>query len=178
MRHGESEANVAGIIMSNPERGCNGYGLTENGRLQVKKSASNCSDLKLTRIITSDFLRARETAEIVAKMYQLPAPVLDTGLRERWFGEYDGEADSHYRDVWSQDELAEQGNYKQVENVGSVLKRGLSVISRLENKFSNEVLLVVSHGDMLQILRTAFDGLSASKHRYLTHHQTAEIIKF
>lgn len=178
MRHGESKANEAGIIVSRPELGCNAYGLTENGRKQVILSAEKSAALKISRIITSDFLRARETAEIVANTNHLPTPVVDINLRERWFGEWEGKTDSHYEDVWLQDTSPEQGNHTQVENVEAVLKRGLRVIQKLETQYSNEVLLLVSHGDLLQILRTAFEGVCASKHRYLAHHKTAEIIKF
>jgi broad specificity phosphatase PhoE len=37
------------------------------------------------------------------------------------------------------------------------------------------VILLISHGDMLQILRTLVTGISPHKHRSLTHHETAEI---
>jgi hypothetical protein len=36
IRHGESEANVAGLIVSAPEVGTQKYGLTERGRRQVQ----------------------------------------------------------------------------------------------------------------------------------------------
>ena len=60
MRHGQSEANVAGIIVSDPQIGCNQFGLTALGQQQVIKSASNTSKLNQdTLIISSDFLRAK-----------------------------------------------------------------------------------------------------------------------
>ena len=59
-----------------------------------------------------------------------------------------------------------------------MLQRGLNVIQQLEQEYNNKTLLLVSHGDMLQILRTAFEGVAASLHRKLAHHQTAQIIKF
>ncbi len=178
MRHGESEANIAGIIVSDPESGCNGFGLTDKGREQVEKSIRQFSVQKLKAIITSDFLRARQTAEIAANILQLTTLNVNTGLRERWFGEWEGKADIHYEDVWMHDEQPDEVGYKQVENVESVLQRGLGVINQLEKQYENASLLLVSHGDMLQILRTAFEGLAASKHRQLPHHQTAEIIKY
>jgi len=39
MRHGHSEANEQGIIVSRPEIGTRRYGLTEKGRAQVEASA-------------------------------------------------------------------------------------------------------------------------------------------
>ena len=41
MRHGESEANVAGLIVSDPAIGCERYGLTELGRQQVLRSVTD-----------------------------------------------------------------------------------------------------------------------------------------
>jgi broad specificity phosphatase PhoE len=38
MRHGKSEPNELGIILSHPDAGTTGYGLVEEGRQQAKKS--------------------------------------------------------------------------------------------------------------------------------------------
>jgi broad specificity phosphatase PhoE len=56
-----------------------------------------------------------------------------------------------------------------------VRRRGLDVIEKLERQFDNEVILLVSHGDMLQILLTAFFEIPAEQHRSLPHHKQAEI---
>ncbi|MBS3054839.1 MAG: histidine phosphatase family protein [Candidatus Aenigmarchaeota archaeon] len=67
-RHGQSEANVLGIIISDPAVGIKNYGLSHLGRDQVYKSAKAARESDLlgpkTIIYTSDFLRARETADI------------------------------------------------------------------------------------------------------------------
>ncbi len=39
MRHGESEANVADLVVSNPDIGCAKYGLTPLGKSQAEKTA-------------------------------------------------------------------------------------------------------------------------------------------
>ncbi len=178
MRHGESEANVAGLIVSNPEQGCHAFGLTENGKKQVFSYIKDFSEIEFDVIITSDFLRARQTAEIVAEWCNLPAPVIKSDLRERWFGEWDGQSDTHFQDVWNNDIKPEPSNDKNVEPVEKVLQRGLDVIKQLEKEYSDKSILLVSHGDMLQILRTAFNGVAPSKHRKLPHHRTAQINKF
>ena len=64
MRHGESEANVADLIISYPETGCKRYGLSKQGRQQVRLSALESGLGSDTLIISSDFLRARETATL------------------------------------------------------------------------------------------------------------------
>jgi broad specificity phosphatase PhoE len=37
------------------------------------------------------------------------------------------------------------------------------------------MVVLVSHGDVLQILQTAFEGLDPSKHRSIPHLPTAEL---
>jgi len=66
MRHGQSKANVAGIIVSCIENDLRGdYGLSELGRAQALEAAQACGLATDTVIFSSDFSRARQTAEIV-----------------------------------------------------------------------------------------------------------------
>ena len=175
MRHGQSEANVAGIVVSEPKIGCERFGLTKWGAEQVIASALEYSGEAFTQIICSDFLRTQQTAKLTAETLNLPSPQQDIGLRERFFGRWDGESDKHYQDVWDRDQLNEQPADDGVEGVDDVLQRGLKVLEKLEQKYQNQVILLVSHGDMLQILRTAFVGETPQQHRSLCHHETAEI---
>jgi broad specificity phosphatase PhoE len=185
MRHGESEANVAGLIISDPAIGRERYGLTEQGRQQVVASVN---DYKLTnlssrqgivnpisKVVCSDFLRTIQTATLSTKIMGLPHPQFETGLRERFFGDWEGKTDTHYPDIWKLDKDAASQTAQKIETVNQVRLRGLKVIERLEQQFQNEVILLVSHGDMLQILLTAFVGVTADQHRTLPHHHQAEI---
>ena len=180
MRHGQSEANVAGLIVSDPAIGCQRFGLTENGRLQVSNSAQGHSETAISQIICSDFLRTRQTAQLAAEVLGRPSPQLEVGLRERFFGCWEGLSDEHYQGVWQHDQTAEMSSKESVtadnvELVEQVLQRGLKVLEKLEQQYLDQVILLVSHGDMLQILRTAFVGKPAWQHRSLPHHQTGEI---
>ena len=185
MRHGESEANVAGLIVSDPAIGCTNFGLTEEGRRQVVASISdyqgqNSSATEgvvhpISKVICSDFLRTTETANLSTQTLVITAPQIETGLRERFFGDWEGKSDIHYPEIWSTDnDLAIQAAQR-IESVDEVRQRGLSVIEKLDAQFSGEVILLVSHGDMLQILLTAFVGVPAQQHRTLPHHAQADI---
>ena len=71
MRHGESEANVLGVMVGDPRRGIEGFGLTDLGRRQALEAAalykkSHGPLLDGTEIVASDFRRTRETAELLA----------------------------------------------------------------------------------------------------------------
>ena len=175
MRHGQSEANVAGVVVSDPAIGCQRFGLTERGSEQVIASALQHTGKVFTQVICSDFLRTQQTAQLVADTLGLASPQQETGLRERFFGCWEGMSDEHYQDVWQRDQMTEQTTKDGVEHTEIVLQRGVKVLERLERQYQNQVILLVSHGDMLQILRTAFVGKTPQQHRSLPHHETAEI---
>lgn len=69
LRHGQSEANVEGIISSDPAVGTVRHGLTADGRLQARRAATRLLDLvgrgRLSKLhfYSSDFTRAWQTAE-------------------------------------------------------------------------------------------------------------------
>ncbi|OMH32058.1 histidine phosphatase family protein [Motiliproteus sp. MSK22-1] len=175
MRHGQSEANVAGKIVSDPAIGCQHFGLTEQGRQQVVNAIKNYNADPISIIISSDFLRTRQTAQLAAEILSLPFPLLEVALRERFFGNWDGQSDKNYELIWQQDRQGAPQSVNGVEPTEQVLGRGLKLLHKLENSYCGETLLLVSHGDMLQILQTAFAGKKANQHRSLCHHQTAEI---
>ena len=174
MRHGESEANVSGVIVSDPAIGCERFGLTEHGLQQISASVNRFTGKPITQIVCSDFLRTMQTAQLVAEILHLPQPQQEIGLRERFFGNWEGMSADHYEKIWQRDEMGQEID-DGVEQPQAVLQRGVDVISKLETQYQDQVILLISHGDMLQILRTLVTGILPHKHRSLTHHQTAEI---
>ena len=86
-------------------------------------------------------------------------------LRERHFGELEGKADSHYPEVWAFDAQNADHTQWQVEPVKRVAARMVAALEALEQRFEGETVLVVSHGDPLQILLTALAGKPLTQHR-------------
>ena len=177
MRHGHSLANQQGLIVSHPVNGCGGFGLSERGREQVRASLQHNDLLDAdTIILSSDFSRAVESATIAADLLDCSVGVeIDLRLRERDFGELELGPDSAYASVWEQDEQDADGLFRAVESANQVMARVTGLILDLEQRHVDATLLLVSHGDALQILQTAFAGRDASAHRQLQHLQTAEI---
>lgn len=179
LRHGRSEANEEGIILSNPSDGVKSYGLTEEGRAQVLKSVrefterSDFSDDLF--IFSSDFKRAYETALIVSENTEIRNITVEKRLRERFFGEFDKKSDSNYKIVWEHDEADNGKDFFSVESVYSVQERTSLLITDIESRISGKFVILVSHGDALQILQTAFLKVSPCTHRKLTHLSTGEI---
>ena len=176
IRHGQSEANALGRIASSPGTALTQFGLTQTGRDQIAasigKHRSQLADVN--QVFSSDFRRARETAEIAAAL--LDATVNESiALRERSFGTLDGQSDQKYPLVWSAD--AEDATHRQweVESVATVADRMCGFVRKLDQSSEGRTYLIVSHGDPLQILITSALGRDLRQHRQIEPLSTAEL---
>jgi len=83
VRHGETESNAARILQW-PDTPLSARGLEQSERL-----ARRLARLPIGRIVSSNYARARMTAECVARATGAPLE-LDAGLQERNFGDLRG----------------------------------------------------------------------------------------
>lgn len=176
LRHGQSQANELGLIASSPETAVAGFGLTEVGRQQVAAEIErNIRTLaSIAAVFSSDFLRARQTAEMVARRLQVRLEC-SLHLRERGFGDWEGEADEHYRRVWDEDALNAGHTRWGVEAVAAVASRMCQFLAKLDQADKNQTFLIVSHGDPLQILITSALGRDLREHRQIDSLGTGEL---
>jgi probable phosphoglycerate mutase len=180
MRHGQSRANAAGLIVSRIETDRGGdYGLTELGRKQVVTAAQAAPLPAETVICSSDFARARETAQIVREQLGAAPVELAEALRERSFGTWDGTTAANYAHVWAADvnpPCPDAGvGGTGVESASAVLDRTAAFVLDLERRYRDRDILLVSHGDTLQILQAGFQRMDPAAHRRLPELGTAEI---
>lgn len=175
MRHGESEANVADLIVGDPTVGCSAYGLTPRGQQQAQDSAAHSGLPGETLIFCSDFLRARQTAQIASRVLGCGQPVLEPRLRERFFGALEGTSASNYARVWSQDELDPEASHLGAEPAGQVAQRLGQHLSELEAGYQDQCILLVSHGDSLRFLQLWAAGRPLNEHQSVRHFSQAEI---
>ena len=233
IRHGESTANVAGIVSSDPDVATVTHGLTEVGRTQVAEAAAEWhKQLPVHQpiiILSSDFLRAKETAEVVketllkhrlrvglASSDTFNSVVLEPRLRERSFGRHEGQANTTYDLVWQSDALSADHEEAGVESVNNVVRRATQLIVDTEKQLKRlgEVsphrsvasqttsasefstlpssaflasltssssslppcsVLLVAHGDVCQILASAFQKIDPRRHRSLQHWRNGEM---
>lgn len=82
IRHGESEANVAGCINDDPARIVN---LTVRGRAQAEAASGSLRGMRFTHAYASEFPRARQTAEILLR-HNACLLRIDARLNERRSG--------------------------------------------------------------------------------------------
>lgn len=86
VRHGESTANINGVA------GVSDAQLTEKGAEQARITGQHLKNEGVITITCSPFIRARQTAEIIAADLSIPVYELVTvdDLQERYLGEFEG----------------------------------------------------------------------------------------
>jgi len=176
LRHGESTSNVLRILVSHFENGGNDFGLTDFGKNHIKEviQSQNILDDK-TIIYSSDFLRTKETAEITREVLNAPEIHLELRLRERYFGDLEKMDYENYKLVWAKD--SDDNNQKEykVENIIEVQDRTTALIAELEEKYSDQKILLVSHGDPLRILESSLRKEEPFKHTIVTMSHKGEL---
>ena len=91
-RHGQTDWNI-----ENRFQGHSDIPLNDTGHRQVKKAAPLLKNLAPDRIISSDLIRAQQTAQALADICQLPVAI-DAGLRETHGGKWEGKTGAQNRE--------------------------------------------------------------------------------
>lgn len=159
MRHGEAEANISGALSLNPAEPNN---LTEKGKQEVKESAQKLKVSKIDLIISSDFVRTKETSEIVASELGLKSEqiIFDERLREINLGTFVGKTWQEYKSAFGE-RLNRLNSHLPTggENYNDARRRIMSVFYELDQKYQNKNILVISHGLPLFMLQNTIDRL-------------------
>ncbi len=154
VRHGESENNVKGIISTKLDK----YGLTEKGEKQTKIAAKKIKEEIFNSevvLFSSPILRARETAEIIAKEIKIDIE-FDDRIKEMELGSWE---DCDEKELSLTDDLRKEydkipNNQKWTfkrggtgESSAEVAERVYSWFKEILKKHAGKTIIVVSHGD-------------------------------
>ncbi|MCM2338857.1 MAG: class I tRNA ligase family protein [Burkholderiales bacterium] len=161
MRHGGAESNINGTISSKIEDVDH---LTEEGEKQVLDAVALLKDKKIDMIICSDFMRTKETAEIVKKELGITDEnlIFDKRLWELCAGVFDGKK---WSDLWKVREEMEGYLYRPEdgESQKDVKTRVTEFIYDIENKYKNKNILIVTHEGTAHLLFAGTEGLDDSE---------------
>ena len=143
-RHGQTDWNI-----ENRFQGHSDIPLNDTGHRQVKKAAPLLKNLAPDRIISSDLIRAQQTAQALADICHLPVAI-DAGLRETHGGKWEGKTGAQNREEdferfvnWLDGDDQPAGETG--EKRSFIAQRAVSAIERaLDNSINT--LIVVTHG--------------------------------
>lgn len=181
IRHGHSLPNERDQIVSRlPAGEATDAGLSSKGQAEVQQLAIRLASEKPACILSSPFRRALETAQLLKPAGWSGQVIVETGLRERDFGDLEGkQASTHYPLVWTGDPSLPDEASHGAESVTQVLERMLEVLSRqwsaLDRQKTEGNLWLVTHGDPAQILLSGWILGHPGRHREIPHLQTAEM---
>ncbi|XP_004140403.1 uncharacterized protein LOC101220672 isoform X1 [Cucumis sativus] len=167
LRHGKSIPNEKGLIVSSTENGIlPEYQLAPEGVEQarlagvqfLKELKENSILLENVRICYSPFSRTIHTAKVAASVLNLPFEgpqcKMIENLRERYFGpSFELLSHDKYEEIWALDEEDAFKRPEGGESVEDVASRLAKAILEIESLFQGCAILVVSHGDPLQIVQ-------------------------
>lgn len=129
LRHGETDLNALDVLQGSIEEPLNAV-----GRQQAQDAAFELSGLRIGRIISSPQIRARQTADIVAKVLHLSIEE-NALLRERDWGIYEGKFRC---------ERSEEG--AGVEHISSLNARAHQAFESIAGDLSTSSLMVTHSG--------------------------------
>ncbi|GAA4544611.1 histidine phosphatase family protein [Pseudonocardia xishanensis] len=166
LRHGQTDANVAKALDTVPP----GSPLNEIGRGQAVAVAELLADWPVRAVHASRAIRARQTAEPVAKMHGLAVTVVD-GVHEIFVGELEGRSDKPARrefddvyDAWWGGDLARAlpGGESALDLRARYLPAVERIVAQAERAHGpGGAVVLVSHGAAIRLAAAALIGDTA-----------------
>lgn len=137
--------------------------LTKEGEKQVRESVNKLKDKKIDLIFSSDFFRAKQTAEIAVKGLGIKKINFDQRLRDTDVGKIHGKLQKEYRDFFLNKLERFDKRPSGGESWNDVKKRMKSFLDNVEQKYKEKDILVVSHGDPLWLLAGLIKGFKKNE---------------
>jgi len=153
--HGQTELDIEKRI-----QGIGDEPLCDKGREQADTLAGALSEKGIDMIISSQQLRTRETADIIADKLGLDKSKIVNGMKfiERCYGEHEGvlkdEIDLFAIYSWSRNEAVVDG-----ETIRELAERVILYINNMVRLFRAKTMLLVVPNNVLDVLFWYFNGL-------------------
>ncbi|HEY5437977.1 MAG TPA: histidine phosphatase family protein [Acidimicrobiales bacterium] len=152
IRHGESTWNESGTVQGQAD----GATLTENGRLQVRKTAESFRGAAFDEIISSDLQRAVETAQIIADVVGLTVTTT-SALRERSFGVFEGrplaDLGPELSGILDGKVVDTSAHPEGGESLDAFYHRVRSYMEILRGREDRPRMILVTHGGTIRVIR-------------------------
>jgi broad specificity phosphatase PhoE len=160
VRHGQTDWNLTGRWQGQAP---DAPGLNETGMAQARAIGAQLAGIRFSAVYSSDLLRARQTAELLAEPLGLRG-TLEPRLREINLGLWEGllsteietryprELEERRRDPWYA--RAPEG-----ESPHEVAERVLAAVEEIAQKYPRDPVLIVAHGLSLAVILCHAEGI-------------------
>jgi broad specificity phosphatase PhoE len=162
LRHGQSSSNKYHFVSCWPEKRHNP--LTAEGKKQIEKLIPILKKKKIDLIFSSDLLRAKQTAELIADSLGIKIN-FDKKLREMEFGAFNGKSEKKWEEFFRDRLKRFTKKLAGGENYRDVRKRTAKFFEVINKKYKNKRILIVSHGALLFSLQTIAKGLGETEEK-------------
>lgn len=155
IRHGQTEWNLKKIIQGHKDSP-----LTEIGINLAKQHAENLKNIQFDAIFSSDSLRAKQTADIIALERNMAVKTTRL-LRERSFGKYEGRNLDIFTNELKQlverferlsDREKKKHKYPTMESDKQVISRFITFLREIAATYPGKTVLTVSHSGTISLL--------------------------
>jgi broad specificity phosphatase PhoE len=152
VRHGETDWNAEHIV-----QGITDTNLNTQGENQALELANKLKEIVFYKVYSSDLLRAKRTAEIIALEKKLAVETTQA-LRERRFGKFEGKRTSELKEI---DDIIEkldkerQLSYThggEIESDDELLAKLIPFIREIAVASPGQTILLVTHGGVIRAL--------------------------
>ena len=163
VRHGQTEWNALGLMQGQTAD----IPLTDLGHAQAAAAAAELASLRPGALVSSDLLRARQTAEHCARATGLPI-VVTPALREQAYGVLEGRPSRELWDVvdWTDPHWAAEGG----ESLAQLYARVETYLRELASSPPADVVALVTHGDTIRAAQAVVAGLGPASLPAVTPH--------
>lgn len=175
IRHGETAWNAVRKLQGHLD-----IPLNAEGRRQAKALAAELQKETLDAIISSDLQRAMQTAGEIARLQGISTRI-DTALRERCFGDFEGKLYSELPELYP-DEYAHwrsrdpdfhfPAKQDDANNVGESIRefqqRTVNAILHYAAQYQGKKIAIVAHGGVLECAYRAAMKLPLNAERTIT----------
>lgn len=158
VRHGETDWNVKHLVQGESD-----IPLNTEGIKQAEELRSIFRNIKIDAVFSSDLIRAKKTAEVIAidRMLAIKTSKL---LRERRFGKFEGESWDEACEIFETWENLSRKNRliykpdKGYETDQEAVSRFITFLREIAIVSPGKTILIVSHGTIMRILLNHLTG--------------------
>jgi probable phosphoglycerate mutase len=164
VRHGETAWNAEHRVQGQLDIPLNDIGLK-----QAQAVAAALRQERFDAIYSSDLARARQTAQPIADFLSMKI-LVEKNLRERHYGIFERLTYAEVKEKFPGDYARFEARdpeyaFRTGESLRDFSARSISVISKLVNQHKDQVILVFTHGGVLDKLYRHVTGLPLSAER-------------